>query len=394
MRILVFTILLAFLLPFTINAQSDIQIPKFVRLPADSVKRVELIRDLNAFLKQTDGSNQENDFVLPAEELETFVLLDEFKGVRSSYKYKSNDFYKPILQAVTKLDSNRYQIQLSYVGVANDTVILRASFRLIASYNENSFLFSSPLKENTKNWKVYEVGNTQFVYQSYIDKSNADKYQNLVQQFDVKLNARSGNTILICTENRIEAMRIMGVDYKLNYNGLSSGTFSSLHKVKSITVLGNKNQSFENFDAHDLWHDRLARVVPRKEVNKPVDEGCAYLYAGSWGLSWETILKQFLVDVASDKKADWKFYKENKKNFAREGQNHLMVDYVVNALLVQKIEQEKGFSGVWQLLNCGPFEKGNKKYYTILNEVIGINEGNYNKEVRKLILEEKKRLSL
>jgi len=37
-------------------------------------------------------------------------------------------------------------------------------------------------------------------------------------------------------------------------------------------------------------------------------------------------------------------------------------DYIVNALLVKKIEIEKGFAGVWELLNVGPFKKGNEKY--------------------------------
>lgn len=53
--------------------------------------------------------------------------------------------------------------------------------------------------------------------------------------------------------------------------------------------------------------------------------------------------------------------------------------------MVKKIEKEKGFAGVWELLNVGPSEKGNEKYYTTLKKLTGITKSNYNKEIWKLI---------
>ena len=67
-----------------------------------------------------------------------------------------------------------------------------------------------------------------------------------------------------------------------------------------------------------------------------------------------------------------------------------MVDYVINALIIKKIETEIGFSGVWQLLNCGKYEKGNENYYNTLHQIIGISKKNYNKEVWKLVKKENK----
>ena len=58
-------------------------------------------------------------------------------------------------------------------------------------------------------------------------------------------------------------------------------------------ALGNDNASFENFDPHDLWHTRLSMVISRRAVDHSVDEGCAYLYGGSWGYTWDEILKAF-----------------------------------------------------------------------------------------------------
>ena len=69
-----------------------------------------------------------------------------------------------------------------------------------------------------------------------------------------------------------------------------------------------------------------------------------------------------------------------------------MVDYVITALLIQKIEKENGFEGVWKLLNCGKYQKGNENFYATLNKLISINKNNYNTEVWKLIKEEKKKI--
>ena len=64
-------------------------------------------------------------------------------------------------------------------------------------------------------------------------------------------------------------------------------------------------------------------------------------------------------------------------------------DDIVNALLVKKIEKEKGFAGVWELLNAGPVEKGNEKYFQILEKLTGITKANYNEKIWELINNEK-----
>ena len=64
-------------------------------------------------------------------------------------------------------------------------------------------------------------------------------------------------------------------------------------------------------------------------------------------------------------------------------------DFIVNALLIQKIEKEKGFAGVWELLNVGPFEKGNQKYYQTLEKLTGITKANYNEKIWELVKNER-----
>ena len=146
--------------------------------------------------------------------------------------------------------------------------------------------------------------------------------------------------------------------------------------------------NFNDFDPHDLWHDRLSLVIPRSQVNKPVDEGCAYLYGGSWGIGWKDIFSEFKSQIASNKNTNWVDVKENPVYFKTKEFNN-SADHIVNALLIQKIEKEKGFAGVWELLTCGKYQEGNENYYQTLEKLTGITKATYTARIWDLINNEK-----
>ena len=386
MRIQSVLTLLLIITSLGLKAQTTpIKIYPFIKVSKDSVESAKLTSALNDFLAAAQLPNEENKFVLESEKIETYILLDEFKGLETNRGFKDDNFFKPHLTNVVPLDETQFLIQLSYIGINEGETILRASFELIAHKTDDSYAFSSPLVRNTRNWKVLKKGDGVFHYEYEINTDNVERYEELVYEFDKKLNITNKTTECYCTNNLTELLKLIGVNYKLDYNGRPQSVFSASGEGKKIIVLGNNNASFDNLDPHDLWHDRLSLVISRRAVNKPIDEACAYLYGGSWGITWEEILERFNKKVASNKESDWANYKENPSNFGESQEEHLMVDYVVNALIVEKIEKEKGFEGVWEFLNCGPYEKGNENYYQALEKLTGITKDNYNKQVWKLI---------
>ena len=388
MKYHILTILI--LIPFFISAQhSEIQIHSQIRLPKDSTVKDQLIHSLQSFLNASSEPNEENTWVLESQRIETHILLDEFKDIEKSKSHGQDHFYKPYLNNVIPIEENQYLIQLSYIGIFENESYLRANFELIAHQTEDLFMFSSPLIRNTRNWKTLQVNNNIFHYADSINQNNLQSFEKLAEQFDEKLQSRNKIAEFYCTEDLSALLRLMGVTYRLDYNGIKQSSFSSTLNNHKLIILGNDNASFNNLDKHDLWHDRLSLVISRRKVNKPVDEACAYLYGGSWGLTWEEIFERFIDNVANNKSTDWMKIKEEPINFGESKATHLMADYVVNALIVQQIEKEHGFSGVWELLNCGPFEKGNTNYYNKLSELTGITKKGYNKAVWKLIEKEK-----
>lgn len=388
-------LLALFVLPtfFTFAQTTQITVHPHIRMPQDSVVGQQLIYALNGFLAAAAKTNEENRWVLESQRIETHILLDEFKDIEKSKAFEHDNFYKPYLNNVVALHEGGYLIQLSYLGTKDNESHLRATFELIAHQTDDSFLFSSPLLRNTRDWKSTKVNNNVFHYAHAINTENVETFGQLAADFDKKLNVSDQATEFYCTENLSELLQLIGVNYRLDYNGISQANFSSSLNNRKLIILGNDNATFSNLDEHDLWHDRLSLKISRRKVNKPVDEACAYLYGGSWGLTWEEIFDQFYKKVASNKKTDWAQLKEEPMNFGESRATHLMADYVVNALIVQQIENDKGFEGVWQLLNCGPFEAGNANYYTSLEALTGITKKGYNKAVWKLI-EKQKQLAL
>ncbi len=373
-----------------LNAQTKgVIVNPNINLFRDTLETKKFLSSLNDFLAAAQGPNEENKFVLSSEKIETYIQLDEINNIQKSGRFKDDYFYKPYLTNIVQMRDKKFFIQVSYIGVNEGTAITRASFSFIADKTDGTYLFSSPLLRNTKNWKTLKVGNTIFHSQSEINQTKAKEYNKLAAIFDSKLKSVNKTVEFYCTENFVDVLKLIGVEYKSDYNGYGENNLSSTVGDRKIIVMGNNNASFNDFDTHDLWHDRLSLVIARSKVNKPVDEACAYLYGGSWGMSWQEIFKMFKTKVASDKNANWVNYKENPSNFGESQAKHLMVDYVANALLIQKIEKEKGFAGVWELLNCGPSEKGNENYYKALEKLTGITKANYNEKVWELINNQK-----
>ena len=374
---------------FAYSQSNSLIINDNIRLPKDSIESSVLIKSLNGFLEDSQKPNEENKFVLLTEKIETDILLDEFKGIQKSGRFKDDYFYKPYLKNLVALPQNQYLIQLAYIGVNEKTPILVANFEIIAHKTENGFLFSSPLIRNTLNWKIAKVGNCIFHYKTSINKSKITEFEKMVAILDKKLKSVNKITEFYGCEDFSELQKLIGVDYKLEYNGREESTFSSVLGDKKLIISGKHDTHFNNFDPHDLWHDRLSLVISRRKVYKPVDEAIAFVYGGSWGMTWNEIFTIFKDKIAKDKNADWAGFKEKPFNFGESQEKDLMVDHIVNALIVKKLEKEKGFSAVWELLNCGKYEKGNENYYKSLEKLTGITKSNYNEKVWELINGEK-----
>lgn len=368
------------------HAPAQLHVQAGIPLPKDSAQRQSLLHGLEAFLQAADADNAANTWVWPAERIETFVQLDELKGIRNHKGYGDTAFYKPCLMNAVLLKDSSYWLQISYMGVHRDSAMVRASFDCIAHPFQHSFRFSSPLRYLSRHWKVQRLGNYTIHYKDSLNQKQAQAFRRYADAYDARLGNKEKQTDLYCTADAIALQRLAGVTYKADYAGLRAAIWSANDGPRKLMLLGNDNETFSRFDPHDLWHDRLSLAIERSKTNRAVDEGCAYLYGGSWGMSWLQILDTFKARMVTDS-TDWAALKE-KPVFFKTGAYSNNADYIVNALWVKRIEQEKGFAGVWQLLLSGPARPGNNAYYETLERLTGIDRAHYNESVRAMIRRE------
>lgn len=373
------TFLLSFSTIFS-SAQSVI-IPNGTRLPQDSIVKNQLINSLNEFLAQKEQPAKENPFVLKERLPETSALLDEMKGIERGPK--TNDFFKPYLVSAIKLDDRHFMVQLSYLGVNDNTPILQAMFTLIAEKQGNQFYFSSPLKQNTVSWRSKKIKNITCFYKDTLNDEDVKAYDAASVFYDKKLKVDVLPTLVYYCDDFPEALQITGVNYHARYNGIKDNLLTADEKGIHLVING-WNAEKHRFDPHDMWHDKLRMVMNNDVINRPVDEGCAYLYGGSWGYTWPEIITKFKKYAADNPNADWLNLYIDSKNF-EEGEKPLRVPYILNALIAQRIEKEKGFSQVMELLACGKREKGDENYFKALEKVSRITKANFNASVWELI---------
>jgi len=378
--------MMASLLTATALAQSStVIVTDDILLPRDTTVKKELLTALNGFLAETVKTNKDNSFVLPDDLLATSALLDEMKDLAKSNKFKDSNFYQPYLTNATRFNDSNFLIQLSYMRIHENKASLRASFTLLAKKKEHKYYFNSPLKQNTLTWKTQQIYNVNIHYKNTFDVVKATNFFKMVADYDKKLNVPVRITEYYCADNFHEVLQLLGVDYKLDYNGYARNSETAEENNQYLNVNGIFTSEFIGADPHDTWHERLHKVLSTNIINRPVDEGTAYLYGGSWGLSWQEILDKFKAYAQENPNADWLALYNESKNFDPKGKYPLNVDFAINALVAQQIERKKGFPAVIELLSCGKKEKDNENYFKALEKISGISKPHFNEQVWALI---------
>jgi hypothetical protein len=366
------------------NAQtSRLTVNPEVKLPKDSVESVQLVSALGDFLDAIQQGNMEK-WILPAEKLETELLTDEMKGMD---KNDSMNFKPYLINAEPLADKEAYSVQVSYMGIRGDTPVLRAIFELIAHKTEDGFRFSSPLQRNTKDWLKKEIDYLTYYYQDIVAENPIKQWANAIIEYDKKLNNNKPASIYVCNDcNEMTCMlRLIGINYLMDANGLNWLSTSYAIADRKIVIYTRRLSHQQNVDTHDLFHWRANDVVSQEKRNHYMVCGCATIYAGSWGYSWEEIRKMFRERMIWDKKTDWlKLYFE-RYNYGESQRYPFEITQFINALIIQKIEKEQGFPAVMELFASGNMYKDRENFFRILEKITGINEKNFNKEIGKLV---------
>ncbi len=253
-----------------------------VNLPPDTAVSQQLLTALNAFTAQKENANSANVYVLKGELLSTSALLDEMKAIEHSSRPAQKNAYQPYLTNIVAADGIHFILQLAYMGINERQPILQAAFELRALRQGTHFSFYSPMHAYTQSWHTKKLGDITFYYKEILHQADARAYQQAVDNYDKKLHAPHEPVVVYYADDFTEVQHLLGINYKAAYNGQKYNNLTA-HEHDTTLVINGWNDEAHRFDPHDLWHERLRTVMKPELINRPVDEGCAYLYGGSWG---------------------------------------------------------------------------------------------------------------
>lgn len=325
------------------------------------------------------GSYQNSKFIYPDQRVETLLLLQAIEESEKSEKKTGR--FTPYLIGLTAFDGHKYLLNISFLGTAQNTAVCQAAFTLVAYKINGRYVFTSPLKRVTADWKIHKSGEFTFFYKFKLNESKVKEYIKWAMMIDKKMQSSNKITEIYMCDDFAESQRLVGIDYQASLQGNRYGIFQTVFLNKIIVVRGDREPYFDDFDTRDVWNERLGLVQPLDKVNQSISEGCAYLYGTRWGFNWMDIFKIFKEKVASEKNISWKGVKEKPLNFWVSEEKPLYADYVVNGLLVQKIEKEKGFASVLEWMT----NVSTEGYYQALEKLTGISAANYNEKIAELI---------
>ncbi|MCJ8154576.1 hypothetical protein MKJ01_12455 [Chryseobacterium sp. SSA4.19] len=141
----------------------------------------------------------------------------------------------------------------------------------------------------------------------------------------------------------------------------------------------------DDFSFGSLWKARINKKYPQKNLYLPVLEGYSYINDGHPFYRWEQIWIHFRDAYLGSKKTDWLSLYGNKENFSLPS-TPIYFENLINGIIIKKIEKEKGFGSVLQLLTCGKFNpEDQENYFKTLEKVSGITKLNFNEKVDELI---------
>jgi hypothetical protein len=351
-----------------------------IKLPKDSMESVLLISNLTNFLNEAGSDVKSTEWVLAAEKLTSGFILSELKRI-SQKKFDAE--LSLHVNNIMPIGNNKYLIQFSYT---NESTLI-AFFEIMATRENDVFKFSSTLAWNTKNWETL----TDDYFTVYFDNGNknlCEQYIRHSKRFDEMLGNPKQKEIVFYSGNSDDLsslLRLTGILYHIDYNGLTWSMTDNHSSEGIVKLFTSRMSNIETLDPHDLFHGRSSMGIPYSKQNRLMVCGGAYVYAGSWGFSWLEIQKKFKSNFDYSQHTDWLKAYFDKTDFGDEAEKGLFTTQFINALIVQDLEKNKGFSAVKVLLASGNMHQNREGFFTTLEELTGINESNFNEKVGKLI---------
>ncbi|MGO4709263.1 hypothetical protein AB4Y90_09130 [Chryseobacterium sp. 2TAF14] len=376
-----------------IFAQSKVLINNNLNIVEDTLKRKKITDVLSQYILDKSVPNKDLTIINPKNKLETWLFLDELRNQQNSkiFTTKYTLMYEVISAETT--DKSNYTIYLNCYFEDEKIKHSVAKIQIGVQEINNKFLISSTLKKAINNWKSKTLENYTFYSEKIIDEKKLKNFIAKNNQISLNLNEQKLPTKVYCVDGFLNAYKLLGIDYRTGESNIENfllGIDFATDSSQSAFIVATQNGKFESFSFGSLWKARINKKYPQNNFYLPVAEGYSYINDGDPFYKWEQIWIHFKNTYSASQKTDWLSLYGHKENFSLASTS-LYLENILNAIIVRKIEKEKGFNSVLELLTCGKFNReDHDNYFKTLERVSGITKSNFNEKIDELITAENK----
>jgi hypothetical protein len=379
MKVKVFTVSILLALSFCGVAQTQFKVIENFHSSLPDSLTAQIIGSLDKLLVSIDGEQLDTTLIDNKNADLNRNFFRYLKGIEQQDTVQK--YFQGHLINLYPIENKQFLLTLAYT---KDDEIGRI-FTFLSKENDGKIVFACPVQYNTKYWKTTTVGTITYFFPDTIDTGRAEVFNRKNISMAQKFGLPVRNWDVYMCRNYQETLQIQGCLYECTRNGyLNSGDI-----IDPKTLFSCMND--EDF-SHDVLHIYASQI--RKKERNPVAEcGVAYYWgnayhAGIVGKAPELkelvpLLQQY-VQAHRDVKL-LELFEKSPNVLAEYGYPWpVHVNRIISGIICREIEKQKGVEGIIELINCG---SGYDNYFKSVENLIGINRQNFDKEVYKLIFE-------
>ncbi|QSS97588.1 hypothetical protein [Psychroflexus sp. ALD_RP9] len=381
-------LIIIFVLTLVFNssiAQEAINVPQYLNLPLDSTSEQKFRKSLNDLFSDLYTGNINKALITP----KRFNLTVSQLQVLINYEARKTDSAKELqdkfLINCYPVSSKDYIVKISYINQNQESQPIPVfAITLIATETNNNFTFSIPLDYLTRYWKTKIFGDITYHFRTEINEHLAKTFNHKNTEIAKKLGLKPQKFNFYLTDNYQEILGLLGFTYSLT----SNGKYRDGYGVNANTIFAVMNN--EDF-SHDIFHYYSGQINKPKNRNWIAEEGIAYLWGNAYytDTKGDMITQQQLVEELKKYLANnpdtslFSLFKNDTKIFSHLAPE-ISVRSTISGIIANHIEQEKGTDGILKLINAGSKDRFNN-YLKTTNQLIGLNEDNFDQKVRSFI---------
>lgn len=341
----------------------------------DSITSLKIEKALNGFLTEAQEKDYSEKYIDSTHLLKYEFFFNKLSGIG-----KNPNFHNPLVLKSYPVENGSYRLTIGFIGEREGQAFIYQMTELKAVPFKDHYRFYCPFEDNTVHFKAKTFENVTYYFSNSINEKKAIDFVEFTQELAQLTNGPIPKLEYYSFNSLDELLKSYGFMYSAKQCNFLCYDLGFTDNEGSTYITGTDNENY----VFGFIGDYLYYNLPNSdEIYWPFVQGLSAYYGG-YGLSYDDMdemKEQFRQELALNPKIN--FLEEFKKGRKSSVSRHFSY-YVMSAFLFEKALKEKEFDKAFSLVYSG---NEGEQFFTILDEVLNVNEDSFHKTILELIEE-------